>query len=810
MAGNGSAGGYHLGVDLGTTFTAAAVADGQPPTVLGLGNRAMQVPSVLFLQPDGKFLVGEAAERRGTVDPSRVAREFKRRMGDHVPLIVAGQPHSAQSLTAHLLRWVVAVATERMGEPPSRITVTHPANWGTYRHELLEQAIALAGIGEAQTCPEPTAAAVQYAAQTRVPVGARIAVYDLGGGTFDVCILEKVEDGFVILGAPQGLEQLGGIDFDEVLFRKVLHDLGDSAARLDSDDPATMTGLVRLRRDCVEAKESLSADVDTLVPVALPGINTSVRVNRSELEALIRPSLSQTVGAMGRALRSAGVDSGDLHAIVLIGGSSRIPLVTQLLRAAFDAPTALDIHPKHDIALGAVQSNVHRLGLGARKPRGVAEKVERNAPSRAAPVWSPPESQMTTQPLLEVAPGILEEAPALSTRILRREVTTAADAPTAAGAPTAPTPPHVKQPQTTSRRRVRTRAGPALSRRSLHLVPVVAAVAAAAVVSGVLLATRAEQPQPSVLPALTTSTPAPTMSTPVFAPRWTPLAPLPMALRDAAVAVFRGRIWVAGGSRSDAPGSQVDRVFIYDPVTDAWSNGPSLGRPTSNAALVAAGDALMFMGGYVESGGSREVLTLSADGRGWTQVAPLPQNRVSGAAAYDGHRVVFAGGTRPDQTAADEIWSYEGDQWSQVGQLGHGRANFAAVSNGSGTVWFLGGYDKETKTGFSDIDVIVGGLRTPTATRLTTATFSGAATHTQGGVTCLIGGKTQIGYAAWWCDDAPFATSLPAPAPRRAGLGAALLGETIYVIGGYDDKSTSLDSVEAVTVKSTWLRRPIR
>ena len=346
---------YQLGVDLGTTFTAAAVANGEPPTMLGLGNRAMQVPSVLFLQPDGEFLAGEAAERRGAVDPNRVAREFKRRIGDHVPILVGGTPHSAHSLTAHLLRWVVEAASERMGDRPGRITVTHPANWGAYRKELLEQAILLADVGDARTCPEPTAAAVQYASQTRVPVGARIAIYDLGGGTFDVCVLEKLDVGFTILGEPQGVEQLGGIDFDEALFRKILHDLGEPAARLDFDDPTAMAGLVRLRRDCVEAKEALSSDVDTAIPVSLPGLNTPVRITRSELEDLIRPSLQETVAAMTRALRSAGVESSHLHSIVLIGGSSRIPLVTQLLRTAFDAPTALDTHPKHDIALGAVR-----------------------------------------------------------------------------------------------------------------------------------------------------------------------------------------------------------------------------------------------------------------------------------------------------------------------------------------------------------------------------------------------------------------------------------------------------------------------
>ena len=111
---------YRLGVDLGTTFTAAAVTDGAEPTVIGLGNRAVQIPSVFYLHPDGKLLVGEAAERRGLAEPARLVREFKRRIGDEVPMMVAGTPYSPQALSARLLGWVVTAATERIGEPPPR------------------------------------------------------------------------------------------------------------------------------------------------------------------------------------------------------------------------------------------------------------------------------------------------------------------------------------------------------------------------------------------------------------------------------------------------------------------------------------------------------------------------------------------------------------------------------------------------------------------------------------------------------------------------------------------------------------------
>jgi len=312
--------GYGLGVDLGTTYTAAASIDRDGgPVMLGLGNRALQIPSVIYVQPDGEVLVGEAAERRGAADPDRLAREFKRRIGDHVPILIAGTPYSAQALTARLLGWVLARAGERLGEAPERVMLTHPANWGEYKLDLLRQAATLADLSDAELCPEPVAAALQYASRTRVSDGDRIAVYDLGGGTFDVSVLAKTPDGFTILGTPDGIEHLGGIDFDEAVFRRVLDDVGIDLTSIDRDDKALLVRLARLRRDCVEAKEALSSDVDTVVTVSLPGRDTTVRLTRAEFEDLIGPALEETINATRRALRSAEVTPEQLSAVVLVG-----------------------------------------------------------------------------------------------------------------------------------------------------------------------------------------------------------------------------------------------------------------------------------------------------------------------------------------------------------------------------------------------------------------------------------------------------------------------------------------------------------
>ena len=149
---------------------------------------------------------GKPPSSEGAADPARLVREFKRRVGDSVPLVVGGSPFSAQALTARLLAWVVGMATERQGGPPEHVCVTYPANWGPFKRDLLGQAIELAGLrGTAtSTRTEPEAAAIAYASRDRVAEGDRIAVYDLGGGTFDAAVLVREADGFRFAGPPEG------------------------------------------------------------------------------------------------------------------------------------------------------------------------------------------------------------------------------------------------------------------------------------------------------------------------------------------------------------------------------------------------------------------------------------------------------------------------------------------------------------------------------------------------------------------------------------------------------------------------------
>ena len=344
---------YYLGVDVGTSYTAAAIWRDRLVEVVPLGRRAPVVPSVVLLPEHGEVLVGEAAERSSADDPLRVAREFKRWLGEPTPVVLDGEPHSVEDLTARLLRWVVDEVTRREGTWPAGIAVTRPVTWGDYENELLRQAFVDAGLFDVTVVTEPEAAAVYYATYQRPRPGAVVAVYDLGGGTLDVAVLCKTDTGWEVLGQPRGIERLGGVDVDEAVFSHVTEVAGNPLDGLDPDDAGAVAAVARLRHDCVVAKETLSATTEVSIPLRLPGLASQVRLTREQLETRVRPALARSITALDRTLESAGVQTSDLDAVLLMGGSSRIPLVAEMVGAHLGRPVAADRHAKIGVALGA-------------------------------------------------------------------------------------------------------------------------------------------------------------------------------------------------------------------------------------------------------------------------------------------------------------------------------------------------------------------------------------------------------------------------------------------------------------------------
>jgi len=346
---------YALGVDLGTTYSAAAVGRDGRVEVCTLGSTAPAIPSVVVLRADGDVLVGEVADRRSIAEPTRTAREFKRRLGDPTPIVLGGTPYGAEALMAHLLRSIVAQVSEREGERPDHIVLTHPANYGPYKLGLLEEAARLAGLelDSVRYLSEPQAAAIAYAQAQRVEPGELVAVYDFGGGTFDAAVVRRTDTGFELVGVPEGMERLGGIDVDTAVLAHVNTSVDGMLSELDPADGSTRSALSRLRDECRLAKEALSTDTDTSIPVSVPGLQTEVRLTREELEGMIRPRIAETIEALQRAVASAHISMDEVSRILLVGGTSRMPIVAQMVRESTGRPVAVDAHPKLAIASGA-------------------------------------------------------------------------------------------------------------------------------------------------------------------------------------------------------------------------------------------------------------------------------------------------------------------------------------------------------------------------------------------------------------------------------------------------------------------------
>jgi molecular chaperone DnaK len=358
---------YQVGVDLGTAYSAAAVCRpgrATRPEIVPLASDATFMPSVVFLNPDGTLLVGADALDRMPPDPGRLVRQFKRRIGDGTPLWIGGTAITADEVAARFVAALLDVVATRVGRPPSGVALTHPGGWGPHRLMSLRAALAAHGVDNVLFLPEPQAAALAYAdgkhgrpaGGEQLAPGSAIAVYDLGAGSFDASVVRMTgPDRFVLLGRPEEIE-LGYLDFDEAVFEHVRSALGPAAAQLDAldpADPAVLAAVARLRRGCTAAKEALSADTDVSIPVDLPGIDTQVRLTRSEFEEMIRPAVAETVDVLMRALGSAGLATGDLAAVLMVGGSARIPLVTQEVSARLGRPVSTPADPKGILAIGA-------------------------------------------------------------------------------------------------------------------------------------------------------------------------------------------------------------------------------------------------------------------------------------------------------------------------------------------------------------------------------------------------------------------------------------------------------------------------
>jgi actin-like ATPase involved in cell morphogenesis len=344
---------YGLGIDLGTSFTRAAIGGGGRSRMVPLGGGSILMPTVVRVEVDGTLIAGEPDT--GDDDPFRTGRDFKHRLGDDSPLILAGRPHATVSLLAATLKSVVETITTAEGEAPDRVVLTFPANWDSHRREHFAEVPRLAGLDPTIVTfmTEPEAAAHHYATRGQLSNGDTVAVLDLGGGSFDTAVIQLTGSGMEILGTPEGTELVGGPNFDDLIIAHVDQAVDGAFSGLDPRNLAAAIALQRIRTECIRAKERLSRDDATNIPVLLPDRHTQVRLTRAELESLISAKLEATLAGLHRTLRSASIEPKDLAGVLLIGGSSQIPLVARRLSADLGRPVLIDPHPQHCVALGA-------------------------------------------------------------------------------------------------------------------------------------------------------------------------------------------------------------------------------------------------------------------------------------------------------------------------------------------------------------------------------------------------------------------------------------------------------------------------
>jgi len=342
-----------IGIDLGTTYSEVAIVrDGKVEIVREDGDAML--PSCVGLTPDGQLLVGHAARNQYLVYPERTIRSIKRSMGSSERVPLGDKAYLPQEISAMILRELKARAERSLGQPVSQAVITVPAYFSDAQRQATREAGQLAGLDVLRIVNEPTAACLAY--ENAHPHQAKtVLAYDLGGGTFDVSIV-KFEGDLVEVIASHGDNHLGGDDFDELLYQNICERL---AAKEDREVKLGEVAHCRLRRAAELAKIRLSDEPfarvieDHLQAEGGELAHLDEEVAREEFTALIAPLLDKTIQAIHKALRDAKLTPRHLDEVVLVGGSSRIPAVVDLIERELGLTPRRDVHPDLAVALGA-------------------------------------------------------------------------------------------------------------------------------------------------------------------------------------------------------------------------------------------------------------------------------------------------------------------------------------------------------------------------------------------------------------------------------------------------------------------------
>ncbi len=351
--------GRTVGIDLGTTNSVISVLDGGEPQVIANAEGHRTTPSVVAFAKNGDVLVGDQAKRQAITNPDRTIRSVKRHMGTDWSVTIDGKDYTAQEISARILQKLKSDAEAFLGEKITNAVITVPAYFGDAQRQATKEAGQIAGLEVDRIVNEPTAASLAYGLDKNSDE--LILVYDLGGGTFDVSILE-IGEGVFEVKSTSGDTQLGGDDWDEKVISWLVTEFKNDTGVDLSKDPMAMT---RLKEAAEKAKIELSSVQES--EINLPFITANAdgpihllkTLTRSEFERMTADLVERTRSPFEKAVKDAGVSVGDIDHVILVGGSTRIPAVQALVKELAGKDPNKGVNPDEVVALGAaIQAGV--------------------------------------------------------------------------------------------------------------------------------------------------------------------------------------------------------------------------------------------------------------------------------------------------------------------------------------------------------------------------------------------------------------------------------------------------------------------
>ena len=406
-----------VGIDLGTTNSVVAVLEGGEPTVIANAEGSRTTPSVVAFAKDGEVLVGEVAKRQAITNPDRTIRSVKRDMGTGWSIDIDGKGYNAQEVSARTLMKLKRDAEAYLGESVTEAVITVPAYYDDAQRTATQEAGKVAGLEVLRIINEPTAAALAYGLE-KGEEDQTILVFDLGGGTFDVSVLE-IGDGVFEVKSTSGDTSLGGDDWDERVIDWLVDSFtNDHGVDLSKDNMA----MQRLKEAAEKAKIELSASQST--QINLPFVTATdagplhmdYALSRSKFQELTADLLERCRKPFEQAIKDANLSTSDIEHVILVGGSTRMPAVTELVQTMTGKEPNKSVNPDEVVAVGAaVQAGVLRgevkdillldvtpLSLGIETKGGVMTKmIERNTtiPTRRTEVYTTADDN---QPSVEI------------------------------------------------------------------------------------------------------------------------------------------------------------------------------------------------------------------------------------------------------------------------------------------------------------------------------------------------------------------------------------------------------------------------